>query len=120
MRSGFKGWGGNGSGKSKYGAIKTEYNGISYHSKKEADYASQLDFRIKLGEVLKWDRQVSMNIIVNKEIICKYICDFVVTGANGVVEFIDVKGMRSGAAYEMFKLKKKLVKATLGIEIIEK
>lgn len=114
-RSGFI----SGASANKYGAKKTDYNGHKYHSKKEADYARSLDWKLKTGEILKWDRQVSMQITVNGEKICRYICDFVVTYPDRV-EHIDVKGMKSGIPYEHFKLKKKLVKATLGIDIIEK
>lgn len=106
-------------GVSKYGNKPKAYDGNTYHSTKEADYARSLDWKKKIGEVLDWEKQVSMQISVNGEKICRYICDFVVIYSDRT-EHVDVKGWKSGAAYEHFKLKKKLVKATMGIEIIEK
>lgn len=110
----FKGWGNN-----KYGNQITEYNGHKYHSKKEAAYAQDLDWKLKSGVVLRWERQVKMQINIAEIKITSYICDFVVT-YHDRVEYVDVKGYKKGAAYEMFKIKKNLVLAVLGIEIIEK
>jgi hypothetical protein len=119
----FKGWKGSGptSGKSasKYKSKITEYKGVKYHSKKEAKYAMNLDLLQQSGSVEYWKGQITMQITVNGEKICKYICDFFVKFTDGTTSYVDVKGMKTGAAYEMFKLKKKLVKATLGIEITE-
>jgi hypothetical protein len=48
-----------------------------------------------------------------------YIVDFKVSTASGEWKYYDVKGMKSGSAYAMFRLKKKCVEAQEGIEIIE-
>ena len=50
----------------------------------------------------------------------KYLLDFKVTYADGRVEHVDIKGLKRGCAYEMFRLKKKCVEAQYGIEIIER
>ena len=106
--------------KSKYGNLKTEYNGYVYMSKKEANYAQELDYRKKEKNiekrVLNYEKQVPFQIILNGKKICKYIADFKVFYACGRVEIIDVKGVRSN----VYILKKKLVEAQYGIEIIEK
>lgn len=108
--------------KNKYNAKRTEYNGVMYDSKKEAGFAKKLDLLMYAKDpkhkVYRVDRQVPFQITVNHQKIAKYILDFKVTYEDRV-EYIDVKGMKSGAAYQMFKLKKKLVEALYDIEIIE-
>jgi hypothetical protein len=52
--------------KSKYKAVKQSYNGYSYDSKLEANYAAQLDLLIKAKEVDRWDRQYKISIDVNE------------------------------------------------------
>lgn len=52
---------------------------------------------------------------MNGKKICKYIADFRVTYADGRIEVVDVKGVRTG----VYRLKKKLVEAQYGIIIIE-
>lgn len=105
---------------SKYGNLKTEYNGYIYMSKKEADYAQELDYNRKerrIGKrVVSFTRQVPFQITINGKKICKYLTDFKVLYADGHEEIIDVKGVRT----QMYSLKKKLVEAQYGITIIEK
>ena len=107
--------------KNKYNAKKTDYRGNSYDSKKEAHYAMSLDMAMKVqapGAPLKWERQVRMPVELNGKHICYYILDFKVTYKDRV-EHVDVKGMKSGPAYAMFRLKKKLIEAYHEVEIIE-
>ncbi len=108
----------------KFGAIKTTIDGITFDSKKEANYYSQL---IVLKKAKKEsDRVVSIklqprfNIIVNWKLIGFYKADFQVLYADDRVEIVDVKGLKKGAAYQLFRLKKKLVEALYDIEIVEK
>lgn len=113
---------GNKKRKNKYNAKKTSYNGNNYDSKKEAKYAESLDLAMKYsveGAPEKWERQIRMPVKINDKHICYYILDFKVYYKDRI-EYIDVKGMKSGPAYQMFRLKKKLVEAYHGIEIIEK
>lgn len=106
--------------RSKYGNLKTEYNGYVYMSKKEANYAQELDFLMKAknpkDRVVSFERQVPFQIIMNGVKIAKYLCDFKVLYADGHTEIIDVKGVRTNT----YTLKKKLVEAQYGIKIIEK
>lgn len=113
----FKGWSKKGAGTkgNKYNNTKTEYKGELYDSKKEAAYAGKLDMLVRGKQILSWERQKPMPIVVNGDKICKYICDFVVTNLDGSVEHIDVKGVITAT----YRLKKKLVKAVYGINIIE-
>ena len=104
---------------SKYGNLKTEYNGVIFHSKKEANYCQQLDFLKKAkgdrDQVLRYEMQVPYQIIMNGIKISKYLADFKVWYADGRVAVIDVKGVRT----QTYSLKKKLVEAQYGIRIIE-
>lgn len=105
--------------RSKYGNLKTEYNGYVYMSKKEANYAQELDYLMKAkgaDRVLSFERQVPFQVILNGKKICKYLADFKVFYADGHEEIIDVKGVRTN----IYTLKKKLVEAQFGIKIIEK
>lgn len=86
-----------------------------YDSKKEAEYAFRLDVLKQAGEVVKWDRQIRLPLDVNGQKVCTYIVDFVVTCRDGSIEYVDVKGYKT----DVYKLKKKLVKAVLGIDIKE-
>jgi len=95
MRHGFK--------RPKYNATRTEYNGVKYDSKREAEYACTLDMLKQAGEVVQWLRQIPFYLPGG----VRYVCDFEVFWANGTVEFIDVKGMETAT----FKQKKKQVEA---------
>lgn len=99
----------------KYGAVKTEYKGRMYDSKKEARYAEKLDMMFLSGEVIDWKPQVRIPLTVNGKKICTYVCDFLVVYADGRIEYVDTKGVRTAT----YKLKAKLVKALLGVEIKE-
>jgi hypothetical protein len=91
----------------KYNAKKTEYGGVLYDSKREAEYAMELDWLKKAGQVLSWERQVPYVMEVNGKKICKYTVDFLVTYKDGTVIAEEVKGMRTAA----FNLKWKLFEA---------
>jgi hypothetical protein len=103
----------------KFGNKRTEYKGEVYDSKKEAEYAKQLDFQKRAvnikDRVISWERQIPFLCVVNGKKVCKYIADFKVKYADDREEIIDVKGMRT----PMYNLKKKLVEALYPIEIRE-
>lgn len=105
--------------KNKYGNKKTEYKGIIYDSKKEAEYAIELDRRFFASKpsdrVVLVERQVRYPIQIRGAEICSYFADFKVSYADGHEEVVDVKGVRT----DVYKIKKKLVKAVYGITIIE-
>lgn len=101
---------------SKYRNVKTEYDGRAYASKKEARRAAELDLLKKAGEVVEWVPQVRYPVAINDAHICTYVADFVVTWKDGSVTVEDCKGVRT----REYILKRKLVRAVLGIEIAEK
>lgn len=111
----------------KYFAKKTKYKGNIYDSKKEAQYAMLLDNEIKKGNIIKYERQIRFDIRVDQNTIAFYKADFKVYYRNrldqkgdGPIEYWDIKGLKKGGAYQLFRLKKKLVEALYHIKIIEK
>ena len=95
----------------KFNAVRTEYDGIRFDSKKEGRYYLELKLKKKAGLVLFWLRQVGFDLPGNT----KYRCDFQVFMTDGTVEFIDVKGMRT----PQYILKRKQVEALYPITIKE-
>lgn len=91
----------------KYGARRTEYNGILYASKREAEYAQELDLRVRIGEIVSWERQIPFELVVAGTKICRYILDFVEIDKDGNRTYIEVKGFPTPE----WKLKFKLFKA---------
>lgn len=105
---------------SKYRNKRTTYNGTTYDSKREAEYRKDLDLlagdTVPLPDrVISIEEQVRYVIKVNDVKICTYVLDFRVTYGDGRKEHVDVKGMKTG----VYKLKKKLMAAVHGIDIIE-
>lgn len=88
-------------------STRTDYNGMWFQSKLEANYAKQLDFRIKAGEVKEWKRQYKIEIKVNGIKICNYFIDFMVTMKDGSIQMVEIKGMEQ----EVWRLKWKLCMA---------
>lgn len=76
----------------KFNAHKTTYNGHTYHSAREAEYAEELDWRIKAGELREWRRQVPIELRVNGKLICTYTIDFVEIDREGKEMWTEVKG----------------------------
>ena len=108
--------------KSKYNAVKTQVSGISFSSKNEAKRYADLLLLEQAGLVRSLQLQVPFDLVVQGELVCRYFADFQYEQKRGrrwdlIVE--DVKGARTGAAYQMFKLKKKLMWACLNIDVLE-
>lgn len=101
--------------------IVTEHG--TFDSKKEYAYFKTLLLKKKAinpsEKVIAIDKQVRYNIDVNGKRIGFYKLDFQVTYADGRVEYVDVKGLKKGCAYSLFRIKKKLVEAIYSIIIKE-
>lgn len=93
--------------KNKYNAKKSFYNGYNYDSIKEAEYAMQLDWLKKAGEVEKWERQHKIDIRVNGQHICNYYIDFKVYYIDGHIEYHEVKGFET----DLWRIKWRFVNA---------
>lgn len=92
----------------KYSAKSTNYNGVSYHSKLEAGYAEELDWRVVAKDIVRWERQVKLELKVNGVFIANYYIDFIVYHNDGSREFVEVKGLE----LEVWKIKWKILEAT--------
>ncbi len=99
---------------SKYRNIKTIINGISFHSKKEGLRYVELKQLEKRKKIFNLKLQPKYIIAINGIKICSYIADFSY-GENGFTIVEDVKGFKTS----IYRLKKKLMKVILGIEIYE-
>ena len=108
----------------KYGAKKTTTDGITFDSKKEAEYYGLLKIRKMSGNISDFELQPKFIYKMtcfnpdgfNSRIFTKtykYIADFKVFYPEGEIEIIDVKGMQTSE----FKRKKKIVEKIYGIEI---
>ena len=83
---------------SKFKAKPTVYNGVRYPSKKHAKAAADLDFRIKVGIVVSWIREVPFPLpgktATGRPI--KHFVDFLAFKPDGTYQLIEVKGFRVG------------------------
>lgn len=94
--------------RNKFNNRSSIYNGQYYHSIKEADYAQELDLRVKAKDIRSWRRQIPFELKVNGFKICKYIVDFEITHNNGDIELIEVKGFET----DLWRFKRRLLEAT--------
>lgn len=102
---------------SKYRAQRTTVGGITFDSKKEAKRWNDLLLLQRAGEITHLRRQEEFALRVNGILICKYRCDFAYTeGGKVVVEDVKSDITRKLPVYQM---KKKLMKAIMGVEILE-
>jgi hypothetical protein len=103
--------------RSKYRNVPTEFGGILFDSKLEVARWMQLNLLERAGYISKLERQVIFPIVVTGELVCKYRADFVyMENGQRIVE--DVKGGKATVT-EVYRLKKKLMRIVLGIEIRE-
>ncbi len=79
----------------KYSAKTTTYNGHTYHSMREANYAAELDLRVRAGELKECRPQVSIELRVNGVKICTYTIDFLEIDKNGGEVWTEVKGFET-------------------------
>lgn len=104
---------------SKYGSVSASYGGVMFHSRKEANYAAELDMRKKATDpaerVVWWKRQVRVSLDVNGVHICDYICDFLVKYADGHMQYEEVKGFDT----DVWRLKEKLFRALFPKRILK-
>lgn len=93
--------------KNKYNSKVSSYNGRNYHSALECNYAIDLDWRVKAGEIKSWENQYKIDLTLNGVHICNYFIDFKVTYADGHVEYHEVKGFET----DVWRIKWKLSRA---------
>jgi hypothetical protein len=101
---------------SKYNAVISYVDGIRFASKKEMYRYNELKLLVKIGEIRDLKLQVKYPLVVNDVHICDYVADFTYVDCRFeklVVE--DVKGKK----IQPYPIKKKLMLACHGIEILE-
>jgi hypothetical protein len=106
----------------KYRAVPTVIDGIRFASKKEAARYCDLKLLEKAGEIRELELQPRFPLYVckrqNGELhkVCDYVADFRYRqGPRGILVIEDVKGMRTPT----YRLKRKMVEAQYGFEILE-
>lgn len=112
--------------RSKFNAKRTTTSdGITHPSKKQSLRWVLLLQLERTGQIADLRREVRYPIIVNGQKICTYVADHVyreaVTSDEGTCYYSQVETVEDtkGVLTPIYKLKKKLLKATLGIDIKE-
>ena len=101
---------------SKYGAIKTEVDGIVVDSRLEAEHYGYLKIQQIAGEIAGLELQKEFNLVVNDYLIGVYIADYFYRDLkDGRWVVSDAKGVETPE----FKLKFKLCKALYPLYIYE-
>jgi hypothetical protein len=103
--------------RSKYNAVKTEVDGIIFHSKKEAAYYKVLCQEMRDKKIDSFERQVKFELVPPQagERAVNYIADFITYKDGKVMDVIDVKGMRLSD----YVIKRKLLLWIFNIKIRE-
>jgi hypothetical protein len=95
---------------SKYGAKRMTVDGIGFDSKRESRrYLTLKDMQAN-GEIKRFHRQVKFDL----EGGVIYICDFQVFHLDDTVVYEDSKGVRT----KEFNMKRRMVRARYGVEIV--
>lgn len=103
--------------RNKYNAKKCEIDGIRFASKKEARHYQRLKLLQRTGHISELKCHPSFDLGINGILVCKYVADFsYVENSEKIV--CDVKGMKNGAAWRIFRIKAKLLKAIHGIDVV--
>lgn len=102
---------------SKYGAVKTEIDGIVFDSKHEASRYKELHLLERAGEITNLRLQVPFELIPKSKygMPIRYIADFVYNDLNGSLIVEDAKGVKT----LVYKLKRRIMAEKYGIEIKE-
>jgi hypothetical protein len=106
---------------SKFNNVKSEIDGHTFDSNKEAEFYGSLKIKKNAGLIKDFKMQVQYDILVNNIHIAYYYLDFKIENNDGSFEYIDIKGkdkksnkfIKTG----VFALKKRLVEAIYHIKI---
>ena len=100
----------------KYRNKPVTVDGHRFASKAEAKRYGELKLLEKAGEITRLTLQARYRLTVNGVKICDYIADFAyLSGPKNTLTVEDVKGVRTA----VYRIKKKLMKAIYGIDIVE-
>lgn len=110
----------------KYYNKKVVVDGVTFDSRKEYNRWCELKLMERAGEISDLQRQVKFVLIPSQynyilkedgfkkkgkciERECSYIADFTYKDKNGELVVEDVKGYKGGGAYNVFKIKRKMM-----------
>jgi hypothetical protein len=99
---------------SKYRNSPTIVDGVRYASKAEARRGAELALLQRAGKIGDLVRQPRFPLKVNGQLVCTYVADFTYRLNAGETVVEDVKGVET----EAFKIKRKLLRALQGVEIV--
>ncbi len=100
----------------KYNARRVYRWGRWFDSEREANRYDELQLLEAAGEIRDLQCQVSFPCVLNEVKVCNYIADFVYYDCRSDEQVVeDVKGMKT----PIYKLKKRIMRAFHGIEILE-
>lgn len=102
----------------KFHAKPIDADGHHFDSTKEYRRYRELLLLQQAGQITSLEVHPVYQIKVNGFIVCQYEADFRYK-EYGEIVVEDVKGLKKGSAYAVFKLKSKLMLAVHGIEIVE-
>lgn len=102
----------------KFGAKRAEVDGYGFASKHEAERYLMLKAEQLSGQIKQLRMQIPLQVHINGQHVFTYIADFCYI-RDSFERFEDAKGYRKGSAYQLFRLKKAVIKAALGIDIEE-
>ena len=100
-----------GNKRSKYGAIKTNIDGHTFDSKKEAEFYCNLKLRLQAKEIKGFCLQPVFILAEG----LKYKADFIVFNNDGTTDVIDIKGFKT----KEYITKKKVFEDKYNLKIIE-
>lgn len=103
--------------KSKYGAVKTEVDGIMFDSKREAKRYQELRLLEQAWEITNLCLQVPFELIPKSKygMPIRYIADFTYNDRNGQLIVEDAKGVKT----PVYRLKRRMMAEIYNIEIKE-
>ncbi|CAB4157578.1 Protein of unknown function DUF1064 [uncultured Caudovirales phage] len=99
----------------KFRNIKTVADGIVFDSQKEARRYGELKLLQRAGEITCLELQPKFPIVINGVKVCTYVADFGYVDHTGSALLEDCKGFKT----REYIIKRKLMKAVYGIDILE-
>jgi len=98
----------------KYGNKKTVVDGITFDSKREAQFYCSLKQLERAGQVYEVELQKPFALTIDGKLICTYKADFAFFDAiQKRIRVVDIKGVVT----KEFSIKRKLMKAIYGIDV---
>lgn len=107
----------------KYRNVPTVVDGIRFPSKRQASRYLTLKLREQAGEIVDLVCERPYDLVVNGTKVCRYVADFVyaevVKTRPNAITYEPVVEDSKGVRTPVYKLKKKLMRALHGVEILE-